>query len=489
MAARRSFKSDVSFLEKLSMGAIGTHKVFENLSTQGHHPIELERGSMSFKIWKEIKIKRIRVPDILCVDCARRIESRAKTSLEISMSHSFSDPERGWDYGLDDQDYVALVVCRKIGEKPIEWQAADPIQYISVHSLREAYRNELVISVTPKGAEEGFEARITWPAAVAKAAGVAASVTRERIQYRRGADNRVISLSLLKQGLRLTPLVQEGDPLVENQVLAAVVPIVREFLCPGNITHTHYVERLASSSLSERYASAKALSVYPANDDIDQALSNKLADSDEHIYVKLEAAASLARHGNGQGWSFIEQCLADEYLQNRLEAVIILGEISATRSSEILSRVLMDRDQNPEIRAGAAWALGELHDRSAIDTLIQSFVSVNQGIRAEAARALAKLAEEFSPEILRRFPQSRPPERPGISWALSRSGRFQLQDVLDLLVDDDARQWAAFLLGTQDQQKFVHEIERLRNRDPEVYFAVTVLWKILTSWIYGLEEY
>lgn len=489
MAARRSFKSDVSFLEKLSMGAIGTQKVFENLSDQGHHPIELERGSMSFKIWKEIKIKRIRVPDILCVGCARRVESRAKTSLEISMSHSFSDHERGWDYGLDDQDYVALVVCRKIGDKPIEWQAADPVQYISVHNLREAYRNESVVLVKPKGAEEGFEARINWPAAVASAAGMVASVTDERIQYRRGVDNRVISLSLLKQGLRLTPLVQEGDPIVENQVLAAVVLIVREFPCPRNITHTHYSEHLASSSLSERYASAKALSVFPASGDIDLALSNKLADPDEHIYVKLEAAASLARHGNEQGWSFIERCLVDGYLQNRLEAVIILGEISAIRSSEILSRVLMDRDQDPEIRAGAAWALGELHDRSAIDTLIRSFASVNQGIRAEAARALAKLAEEFSPEILSRFPESQPLERPGISWALSRSGRFQLEDVLDLMVDDDARQWAAYLLGTQDQQKFVHEIERLRNRDSEVYFAVTVLWKILTSWIYGLEEY
>ena len=33
------------------------------------------------------------------------------------------------------------------------------------------------------------------------------------------------------------------------------------------------------------------------------------------------------------------------------------------------------------------------------------------------------------------------------------------------------------------------EIERLKERDPEVYFAVTVLWKIMTSWIWELEEY
>jgi hypothetical protein len=32
-------------------------------------------------------------------------------------------------------------------------------------------------------------------------------------------------------------------------------------------------------------------------------------------------------------------------------------------------------------------------------------------------------------------------------------------------------------------------IEALAERDPQVYFAVTVLWKIIASWVYDLEEY
>jgi hypothetical protein len=52
MVNRRTFKSDVRFLEKISMGATGTIAVFNNLREQGHTPIELERGSRSFKIWK-----------------------------------------------------------------------------------------------------------------------------------------------------------------------------------------------------------------------------------------------------------------------------------------------------------------------------------------------------------------------------------------------------------------------------------------------------
>ena len=194
-----AFKSDTSFLEKISMGAIGTQRVFENLCEQGHRPIELERGSMSYKIWKSIKIKRIRVPDILCINCNRRVESRAKTQLQISMSHSHSDPERSWDHGLEDGDLVALVLCRKAGGSPIAWVADRLVQYVSVEKLRAAQHSGLVVDVRPKGAEEGFEARLTWPASVASASGSIVAVTDERLQYRPASGSgRVVTLQLNK---------------------------------------------------------------------------------------------------------------------------------------------------------------------------------------------------------------------------------------------------------------------------------------------------
>ncbi len=167
MNGRRAFKTDESFLEKISIGAVGTKKVFHDLSNQGHRPIELERGSMSFKIWKGIKIKRVRVPDLLCVDCGKRVESRGKTKLEITMSHSVSTPERGWDFGLNDDDYLALVKCSKSGSGPMDWVAEGPVQYVGIEGMRAAYTKKLVVAEEPKGATEGFELRITWPSCIA----------------------------------------------------------------------------------------------------------------------------------------------------------------------------------------------------------------------------------------------------------------------------------------------------------------------------------
>ena len=211
MAIRRSFKSDASFLEKLAIGATGTQTVMNDLRKQGFHPIELERGSSSWKVWKQIKIKRLRVPDILLLDTATRIEARAKRSLQISMSHSESDPQRGWDHGLLDDDFVALTVCTKTGSRPIDWRANPLVQYIRVKNLRDAWAAGHVIKERPKGAQEGFELRLTWPSAITKHSGQVTTVTESRLIYQRQNDRRSISLSLCQKKVALNALVSPGE--------------------------------------------------------------------------------------------------------------------------------------------------------------------------------------------------------------------------------------------------------------------------------------
>ncbi|MCI0539623.1 MAG: HEAT repeat domain-containing protein [Verrucomicrobiales bacterium] len=217
-------------------------------------------------------------------------------------------------------------------------------------------------------------------------------------------------------------------------------------------------------------------------------LEISVSDESEHIYVRLEAAAGLVRAGQTAGMDFIHRTLRDEYLEHRLEAVIILGEIYSPESAQTLATVLLDPNQHAEIRAGAAWALGELQQHSSIDALVQVFLELAEPIRIEAARALRKIASNTGANISSKFPAAQDDQRAGIAWALSRSGHVTVSELLPLMVDDDARRWVAYVLGTQ-KAGFVSEIEALQRRDPAVYFAVTVLWKILASWVYDLEEY
>jgi len=53
----------------------------------------------------------------------------------------------------------------------------------------------------------------------------------------------------------------------------------------------------------------------------------------------------------------------------------------------------------------------------------------------------------------------------------------------------DSRHWVSYIIGTQGEERYIAEIEKIKDKDPEVYFAATLLWKIMTSWTYELKEY
>lgn len=488
MPGRMNFKSDESFLEKISIGVTGARAVYDDLKKMGHNPIELERCSMSFKIWKGTKIKRIRVPDILCVNCGIKIESRAKSKLEISMSHSESDPSRVWDIGLDDSDRVAYVVCKYEGPRPIDFSAEETVQYALVGDMQAAYRQEKTLKTKPKGAQEGSEVRIEWPSKVSSCSGVVKEIGPDSMVVTRDGDLRSIRVKLITKNIRLDPLVGVGDKTIKNQIIAAVIPIVTHFECLGDADANHYVAKLRSASLTDRYASTKALSLF--KDEVAYAaLRERMNDPKEHIYIRLDAAASLARNGHQDGWAFIKNTIAENVTEARLEAVIILSEIKNEDSCDLLRKTLEDKEQHPDVRAGAAWALGELHCKDAIESLIASFVGVEENIRTEAARAMAQIARTYSKDVIGEFTKVSDENRPGVAWAISKANNINVEDFLTALTSLDTRQWVAYILGTQEQAKIIGDLEEIRKRDPEVYFATTVLWKIMSSWVYDLEEY
>ena len=121
---RLALKPDSSFFRKIALGAVGSRRVAQDLDRLGHQIAELERGAMDTKLWKEVKRKRVRIPDLVCGHCGLRIESRAKTKTELSMSHSPTDQERAWDFGMVDADVIAFPVCKAGEEKAVERRPA-----------------------------------------------------------------------------------------------------------------------------------------------------------------------------------------------------------------------------------------------------------------------------------------------------------------------------------------------------------------------------
>lgn len=488
-----SFKSDESFLRKLAVGAAGTNATIARLKDMGFNPMELERGSTGFKIWKKIKIKRVRVPDILCLDTGLRFESRGKTKLEISMSHSLNDPRRAWDAGMRDDDFVSIVVFRQKRDSPVDLEQISPVHFINVRHLREAFADGQISITRPKGAEEGSEIRVIWTCAAAKVRSVVSTVEPGRIVLSSipDATRQSIQVSRTKGRIRLLPQVEPGGVVEANQIVAAVVPVKTSLVCPSPVDETYFMDKLSSVNLSERYSAAKALR-YRGSSASRPVLISRMTDANEDIYVQLEAAAALATHDDQRGWEFIEQKLRSPVmtvpLEAQLETIIVTSEIPQERSERLLIEVLEDSSRDEELRAGAAWALGQFASAKSATALVDTFDSSPLEIKVEAARALLRIAEPQVPHLVSLLQSSDVTKRDGISWVLARTGRFNPTGVITG-ADDNLRRWVSYIVG-YGKDKFVQsDVEAICKADPKVYFAASVLWQVLTSWVHDLMEY
>ena len=192
---RLALKPDSSFFRKIALGAVGSRRVAHDLDRLGHRIAELERGAMDTKLWKEVKRKRVRIPDLVCQYCGLRVESRAKTKTELSMSHSPTDHERAWDFGMVDADVIAFPVC-KAGEEQqwsagrlsepisywhernwIRWQPEGKVNYVRASRFRVVPRG----SAATKGVTEGSETSVAWKARFSSRNGVVEAVDGQRI--------------------------------------------------------------------------------------------------------------------------------------------------------------------------------------------------------------------------------------------------------------------------------------------------------------------
>jgi len=433
------------------------------------------------------------MPDILCLNTGLRFESRGKTKLEISMSHSLKDPKRTWDAGMRDDDLVSIIMLEQEDGSPVDLKQVSPIHFVRVSDLRNAFSAEQVSITQPKWVEEGYEIRVVWVCAAAKQRSQVFAVEPNKVSLTPIQNGRRQTIQLSRSGGKITllPQVKVGDLVEANQIVASVVPVYTDLKCPSPIDETYFTDKLASVNLTERYAAAKALR-YRGYSNAKSALASRMNDPDEDIYVQLEAAAALAAYDDPNGWKFIERKLRSPVmsvpLQTQLETVIVVSEIPKKHSESILIEVLQDSNRDEELRAGSALALGKFASATLATALVDTFNSNALEIKTEAARALLRIAEPHTPYLIELLKNSDANKRDGIAWTLARSGNFDPCEIVTG-ADENLRRWISYIVGYGKDHFDLASVEAICNADPEVYFAASVLWQIVASWVYNLKEY
>ncbi|MHB1127974.1 MAG: HEAT repeat domain-containing protein [Bacillota bacterium] len=474
------FKEDWSFLDKISMGAIGTRKVIDLLNHYGHRVIELERYSTSNKIW-QTKIKRLRVPDLLCLNCGRRIESRAKSTLGIIMSDSPANQQRRWDGGLRNEDLVAFIFCYK-DEITNNWVAADILNLFSIGDLRACVDNTVL--GPPKSPSEGAERDRKWKSYVPGFNGTITSIEANGLKFSK--DTGQSYTYRMRQNLYL--YVSQGENITNNtKIVASIVPRTAQLRCDNR--EYDFLRDLNSTVSETKYSAVKALGSLNHLREISVPALRQLTQFEEiDDRIKLEALASLAGLGEAV-WDEIEQYSSSyRTLEIRMETVFILGElINNQQAQEILLRLAENNENPSELRAASVWLLGNnsnlfnniiryiadndklvaTHAISALEHVVSSddtLLLINalceeQGINASISRIISKCSLNdrlITEHFINMDDQDK---KQWLMYAIIMSGRERFESCLDELGDEETKSIVNFFWSMQEQNWIDSSIE------------------------------
>lgn len=351
------FKADTSFLRFLTMGARGVHQTMNRLAGIGFRPIELERYSASNKIWAT-KVKRLRLPDILCVKTGLRVEVRAKSDLKLRMSDAPANPDRVWDAGLRDSDLVAFIACFESAEGPTP---ANDAMFFTVESLRKSVH--LSRLGPPKSASEGAERDRTWPATVPSRDGRILEVTSTRIVTEMFAtrDQPARNQSYMLNGK--SGYLRPGDTFKGEASFLSGGPSSMANLSAYLRQTYDPLAALQSATAVDRYAAVKS---FPHRQDdvakvrgaIEDFIAKELEDR-----VKLEAAGSAAFYSSSLGQDTISEFIwTDKHSSElRMEAVLILAELGDGKFARATLKAVAQQPEfsGDELRQAAVWGLGK----------------------------------------------------------------------------------------------------------------------------------
>jgi hypothetical protein len=339
----------------------------DQLREAGFKPIELERYCGSNKIWAT-KVKRLRLPDILCVRTGLRVEVRAKSDLKIRMSDAPNNPDRVWDAGLRDNDLVAFIACFDTDSGP---EPAPEAMFFTVDRLRKSVASSKL--GPPKSAAEGAERDRTWPATVPSRDGRVLQVTGEKIVTEMFATAeqplRIQSYSLNGK----TAYLRKGDTFKAGASFLSGGPGAMAKLPPYLKQAFDPFTEIQSGKAVDRYAAVKSFRYREDDPPKVQAALEQFIRKESEDRTKLEAAASSTVFGSSIGQDTIAEFIwTDNHSPElRMEAVLILAELREVRFARDLLKDVAAHEQfsGNEVRQAALWGLGKSGLKSYEDLL------------------------------------------------------------------------------------------------------------------------
>ncbi len=495
---RLALKPDSSFFRKIALGAVGSRHVALDLGRLGHRIAELERGSMDTKLWKEVKRKRVRIPDLVCQRCGLRVESRAKTNAELSMSHSPTDQERAWDFGMVDDDVIAFPVCKRQEERQwssgrlkeptsywhernwILWQPEGKVNYVRVSQFRDVPPG----SAATKGVTEGSETSVAWKARFSSRDGIVKALQGQKITVARARDGHRHTQTVPKP-LRI--LVAHNEEVVLNQIIAAGIQPEsdHDLVCRGALPKRHLARLLESRERTQRFTGVK-LARLREDKSLETPIASLVTDDEEDVYIRLEAVAYLVAVLGADTERVFAPYLASPDQQVQLEAVIALGEAGTDDCVRLLGAILDDALRPYFARSAAAWCLSRIGGSAACQRLVQAFGDVDRDLREEALDGIVTVDSDAVPILLTGLQEVDTAIAAGCAEALRQHGALSADAIREIsaqLNGDNPTVWSVWLAGQLPRERIAGALADLERKTPELHYAITLLWSFCESWV------
>lgn len=117
------------------------------------------------------------------------------------------------------------------------------------------------------------------------------------------------------------------------------------------------------------------------------------------VILSAAATSSIAQDATAQNsqqsaWTILDNGLQDNNNDLRTRATRILGELEGDKKAEDAALTALQNDKQPQVRAAAAQALGEMGAQDAKEQLYAAFQDTDPSVIIAAAHALIQLGDD-----------------------------------------------------------------------------------------------